>query len=32
MWVFLMNVMNCEERFLHFIRTHVAIDYSCMVL
>ena len=27
-----MNVRNCEERFWHFIRTHVAIDYSCMVM
>ena len=26
------NVRNCEERFWHFIRTHVAIDYSCMVM
>ena len=27
-----MNVRICEERFWHFIRTHVAIDYSCMVM
>ena len=27
-----MNVRNCEERFWHFIRTHVVIDYSRMVM
>ena len=30
--VVFINVRNCEERFWHFIRTHVAIDYSCMVM